>query len=165
MAFTVDRSRTIITALILGHKVSALDVAWLRREVFAEGPVSREAADELFAVERAGLANAPEWTDFFVEMIAEHVVRQAQPAGIVGEAQAKWLIERADECASANALATLAAVLAEARRAPAWFLKAVRARAARGWPEAKRPLPDAARPALVSGSPDNAAVYAPLALQ
>ena len=143
MAFRVDRSRTIITALIHGRKVSALDVAWLRREVFAEGTVSREAADELFAVERAGLANAPEWTEFFVEKIAEHVVQQAQPAGIVGEAEAKWLIGRADECASANALATLAAVLAEARRAPAWFLKAVRARATRGWPAAKRPLTDA----------------------
>ena len=165
MAFRVDRSRTFISALILGRRVSALDVAWLRREVFAEGTVSREAADELFAVERAGLANAPEWTEFFVEMIADHVVRQAQPAGIVGEAEAKWLIERADECASANALATLAAVLAEARRTPAWFLKAVRARAARGWPGAKQPLPEAARRALASAGPDHAAVYAPLALQ
>ena len=133
MAFTVDRSRTIITAMIHGRKVSAMDVAWLRREVFASGWVSREAADELFAVERAGLANAPEWTEFFVEMIAEHVVWQARPTGIVDEAQAEWLIARADECASVNALAALVAVLAEAHRAPAWFLAAVRARAARGW--------------------------------
>ncbi|MGD0562832.1 MAG: hypothetical protein ABSA66_07035 [Roseiarcus sp.] len=133
MAFTVDRSRTIITAMIHGRRVSAMDVAWLRREVFADGWVSREAADELFAVERAGLANAPEWTEFFVEMIAEHVVWQARPTGIVDEAQAEWLIARADECASVNALAALVAVLAEAHRAPAWFLAAVRARAARGW--------------------------------
>ncbi len=133
MAFTVDRSRTIITAMIHGRRVSAMDVAWLRREVFAGGWVSREAADELFAVERAGLANAPEWTEFFVEMIAEHVVWQARPTGIVNEAQAEWLIARADECASVNALAALVAVLAEAHRAPAWFLAAVRARAARGW--------------------------------
>jgi hypothetical protein len=134
MAFTVDRSRTIISAMIHGRKVSAMDVAWLRREVFAEGWVSREAADELFAVERAGLANAPEWSDFFVEMIAEHVVWQAQPAGVVAEKEAEWLIARADDCASVNALAVLAAVLAEAHRAPAWFLAAVRARTARGWP-------------------------------
>ena len=131
MAFTVDRSRTII---------SAMDVAWLRREVFAEGRVSREAADELFAVERAGLANAPEWGEFFVEMITEHVVWQAPPTGIVDENQAEWLIERADECASANALAALAAVLAEARSAPQWLLAAVRARAKRGWPGVKEAL-------------------------
>jgi hypothetical protein len=134
MAFTVDRSRTIITAMIHGRKVSAMDVAWLRREVFAEGSVSREAADELFAVERAGLANAPEWTEFFVEMIVEHVVWQARPTGAVSEPQAEWLIARADECASVNALAALVAVIGEAHRAPAWFLAAVRARAARGWP-------------------------------
>ena len=102
--------------------------------MFADGEVSREAADELFAVERAGLANAPEWTEFFVEMIVEHVVWQARPTGVVSEAQAEWLIERADECASVNALAALVNVLAEAHRAPAWFLAAVRARAARGWP-------------------------------
>jgi hypothetical protein len=140
MAFTVDRSRTIITAMIHGRRVSAMDVAWLRREVFAGGWVSREAADELFAVERAGLANAPEWTEFFVEMIAEHVVWQARPTGIVDEAQAEWLIARADECASVNALAALVAVLAEAHRAPAWFLAAVRVRAARGWPGVKEAL-------------------------
>jgi hypothetical protein len=133
MTFTVDRSRTIISAMIHGRRVSAMDVAWLRREVFADGPVSREAADELFAVERAGLANAPEWTQFFVEMIVEHIVWQARPSGVVSEAQAEWLIERADECASVNALAALVAGLGEAHRAPAWFLAAVRARAARGW--------------------------------
>ena len=54
MAFTVDRTRSIISAMILGRKVTAMDVAWLRREVFADGAVSREAADELFLVERAG---------------------------------------------------------------------------------------------------------------
>ena len=29
----------------------AAAVAWLRREVFADGEISREAADEVFAVE------------------------------------------------------------------------------------------------------------------
>jgi len=133
MAFTVDRSRSIISAMIHGRKVSAMDVAWLRREVFAEGWVTREAADELFAVERAGLANAPEWTDFFVEKIVEHVVWQARPTGVISEGQAEWLIARADECASVNALAAMVSALGEAERAPAWFLAAVRARAARGW--------------------------------
>jgi hypothetical protein len=133
MAFTVERSRTIISAMIHGRKVSAMDVAWLRREVFTDGWVSREAADELFAVERAGLANAPEWTDFFVEKVVEHVVWQARPTGVISEEQARWLIARADECASANALAALAGALAEAQSAPAWFLGAVSARAMRGW--------------------------------
>ena len=52
--------------------------------------------------------------------------------GIVDEKQAEWLIERADSCASVNALAALVNVLGEAHRAPRWFLDAVRARA-RQW--------------------------------
>ena len=53
MGFAIDRSRTIISAMILGRRVTAQDVAWLRREVFAGGVVTREEADELFAVARA----------------------------------------------------------------------------------------------------------------
>ena len=134
MGFAVDRSRTIITAMICGRRVSAQDVAWLRREVFADGEVNREAADELFAVVRAGMNNAPEWREFFVEMITEHVVWQPRPTGVVGEAEAEWLIMRADECQSAEALAALVNVLAEAHRAPQWFVAAVKARAAGLWP-------------------------------
>jgi hypothetical protein len=133
MAFKVDRSRSIISAMILGRKVTAMDVAWLRREVFANGEVSREAADELFEVERARVAQTPEWTELFVEMITEHVVWQSRPTGVVDENQAEWLIGRADSCSSINALAALVNVLSEAHRAPRWFLDAVRARAGQNW--------------------------------
>ena len=133
MAFTVDRSRSIISAMILGRKVTAMDVAWLRREVFADGAVSREAAEELFAVERARVAQTPEWTEFFVEMVTEHVVWQSRPTGVISENQAEWLIAQADQCASVNALAVLVNIVGEAHRAPRWFLAAVRSRAARGW--------------------------------
>ena len=67
-------------------------------------------------------------------MITDHVVWQSRPSGVVSEEQAEWLIERADACASVNALAALVNVLSEAHRAPRWFLAAVRARAKRGWP-------------------------------
>src|SRR5271166_1870303 len=65
MGFAIDRSRTIISAMILGRRVTAQDVAWLRREVFARGVVTREEADELFAVARADMDNATEWRKFF----------------------------------------------------------------------------------------------------
>jgi hypothetical protein len=133
MAFAVDRSRTIISSLIHGRRVSGLDVAWLRREVFGEGEVSREAAEELFAVERSDIVKAPEWTEFFVELITEHVVWQSRPTGIVDDAQAKWLIDQADRSMSVDALAVLVNVLVEAHRVPQWFVAAVRARAERGW--------------------------------
>ena len=133
MPFNVDRSRSIISAMIVGRKVTAMDVAWLRREVFADGVVTREAADELFAVERADIEKAPEWTDFFVEMVTDYALWQARPTGVLNEAQAEWLLEQADSCMTVAALATLVNVLGEAHRAPRWFLAAVRARAQRPW--------------------------------
>jgi hypothetical protein len=134
MAFAVDRSRTIISSLIHSGRVSGLDVAWLRREVFGDGEVSREAAEELFEVERSNVVKAPEWTEFFVELICEHIIWQSRPTGIVNEEQAEWLIRQADKTMSVDALAVLVNVLAEAHRVPRWFLAAVRARATRGWP-------------------------------
>jgi hypothetical protein len=139
MSFAVEKSRTIISAMILGGKVTAQDVAWLRREVFAEGEVTRETADELFAVARAGMLNAPEWTELFVELVTDYVVWQSRPTGVVADEEAQWLIERADACKSIEALATLVNVLAEAHRAPQWFVAAVRARAAQ-WPGAEAAL-------------------------
>jgi len=134
MAFAVDRSRTIISSLIHGRGVYGIDVAWLRREVFADGAVSREAADELFTVARADLAKAPAWTEFFVEMITEHAIWQSSPAGVLDEERAVWLIAQADAARCSEALAALTNVLAEAERVPQWFIGAVRKRAARGWP-------------------------------
>ena len=104
MAFAIDRSRTIISAMILGRRVTAQDVAWLKREVFASREVSRESADELFTVVRAEMENAPEWKEFFVDMIAEHVVRQSEPPGVVNEERAVWLLAHVDACKSAEAL-------------------------------------------------------------
>jgi hypothetical protein len=143
MGFAIDRSRTIISAMILGRRVTGQDVAWLRREVFAGGVVTREEADELFAVTRAGMDNAPEWRKFFVEMIVRHVVRQSEPAGVVTEERAAWLLTRVDECRSAEALAALATVLAEARSVPQWLLDAGRARASGDWPGAREAGPAA----------------------
>ena len=143
MGFAIDRSRTIISAMIPGRRVSAQDVAWLRREVFAGSEVTREAADELFAVARADMENAPEWTEFFVEMITDYVVGQADPIGDVSEERAAWLLARVDECKSVEALAALINVLAEARRVPQWFLAEARARASGGWPSVSERAPAA----------------------
>jgi len=131
MRFAIDRSRTIISAMILSRRVTAQDVAWLRREVFADGEVTREAADELFAVARARMNNAPEWTELFVELITDHVVWQSRPTGVVSEEEAKWLLDKAGDCKSVEALGALVNVLAEAHRAPQWFVAAVKARGGR----------------------------------
>ncbi len=129
MAFAIDRSRTIISAMILGRRMTAQDVAWLKREVFASGEVTREFADELFTVVRAQMDNAPEWREFFVDMITEHVVRQGDKPGVVTDEKAVWLMAHVDECKAIEALAALVNVCAEAQRAPDWFLASARERA------------------------------------
>ena len=134
MAFNADRCRPIVSALAHRGSVSPMDVTWLRREVFADGEVSRDMADDLFAVERSNIEKCPEWTEFLVEMITEHVVWQSRPTGVVNESQAEWLIARADECRSIGALAALVNVLTEAHRAPQWLAGAAHARIRRGWP-------------------------------
>ena len=84
MPFTVDRSRSIISAMIVGRKVTAIDVTWLRREVFADGMITKEAAEELFAVERADIEKGPEWDrllrrgDRRLRALAEPPDRRAQ---------------------------------------------------------------------------------------
>ncbi len=88
--------------------------------------------------------NAPEWTEFFVEMITDHVVWQVRPTGVVSDAEAEWLIDRADGCKTVDALAALVNVLAEAHRAPEWFVAAVKDRANGGWPEVQAALRAAA---------------------
>ena len=71
------------------------------------------------------------------------MVWQARPTGVVSDEQAEWLLGRTDECQSLEALAALVNVLAEAHRAPQWFVAAVRARGA-GWPGVKEALHAAA---------------------
>ncbi len=132
-----DRGRQAVQALTGKDGIADCDVAALRREVFTEGAVSREEADVLFALERAPGAKCAEWTPFFIETITDHVVWQARPTGIVNAAQGEWLLEQADATRTINAFATLVHVLAEAHRVPLWFVAAVRARAARGWPGAE----------------------------
>ena len=139
-AFDIDRCRSIVSTLVDQGSVSPASVTWLRREVFADGEVWLETADELFAVERSKIEKCPEWTEFLVEMITEHVVWQSRPTGVVSESQAEWLIAHVDECRSLGALAALVNVLVEAHRVPLWLAGAAQARSRQGWPSVDEAL-------------------------
>jgi hypothetical protein len=132
-ARALDRGRAAVLAAARKGAIDEGDVAALRREIFSDGFVSRDEADALFALDRATPVKCEAWTAFFVEAVTDHVVWQSRPTGVVNEAQGEWLIARADASANLCALAALVNVLAEAHRAPQWFLAAVKARAARGW--------------------------------
>jgi hypothetical protein len=96
--------------------------------------VSREMADDLFAVERSNIEKCPEWSRFLVEVTTEHVAWQSRPTGVLNGSQAEWLIARVDEYRSIGALAILVDDLVEAHRVPQWFAGAAHARIRLGWP-------------------------------
>lgn len=133
-ALELDARRAAVVALRQSGSVDAEDVRRLRRDIFADGAVSRDEADALFALDMSKCQRCPEWTAFFVESILDHVVWQARPTGVVNEAKAEWLLDRADRAKTISAFSVLVSVLAEAHRTPIWFLAAVKARAAQGWP-------------------------------
>ena len=133
LAQALDRGRAAIMEAAGRGEITANDVSRLRREIFANGLITRDEADALFWLEASTTVQSPCWTAFLVEAITDHVVWQSRPTGVVNEAQGEWLIARADEAASLNGLAVLVNVMAEAHRVPLWFLAAVRARATRDW--------------------------------
>ena len=133
-ALELDARRAAVVALRKTGRVTRDDVRRLRREIFVDGCVTRDEADALFALDMSKCERDPEWTAFFVEAILDHVVWQSRPTGVVNESQAEWLIDRADMAKSISAFAVLVSVLSEAHRTPMWFLAAVKARAAQGWP-------------------------------
>ena len=63
-----------------GH-VSADEVLYLRRSVFADGVVSAEELDALFALGERAPKGDPEWLQFFAEAAADFYLREEEPQG------------------------------------------------------------------------------------
>lgn len=119
-------------ALKAGAPVTADDVLALRRWVWPDGVVSESEAEALFAINRLITEAAPEWDDFFVEAISEHVLNASEPHGYVDDATASWLIGQfAQDGAPVKPveLETVVKILEKALNAPAslkkWALQQV----------------------------------------
>ncbi len=112
-----------------GKSLTASEIRQLRRALFEDEGVSLDEACALFALDRTQDKACPEWTEFFVECLTDHVVWQARPTGILNVEQAEWLLAETDSTPTLTSFALLANVLAECHRAPQWFLDAVRMRA------------------------------------
>ena len=133
-AAALDAGRARIVAIRRAGRIEPTDIAALRNDVLADRAPTREEADALFELDGSSAARGADWLPFFAAAITDHVVWQMRPTGALSGAQAEWLIERADASHTIAAFAVLVSVLSEAHRVPQWFLAAVRARAARGWP-------------------------------
>ena len=76
-----------------GH-VSADDVLYLRRSVFADGVVSADELDALFALGERAPQGDPEWLQFFAEAAADFYLREEEPQGYLTPAEFQTLKTR-----------------------------------------------------------------------
>ncbi|TIP43308.1 MAG: hypothetical protein E5X69_15850 [Mesorhizobium sp.] len=110
-----------VAGLTSKNKITAEDVAMLRREVFADGVVTRGEAEALFALDQTARDKCDEWTPFFVEAVTDYIVHQEKPEGYISEQNADWLIRtvsRDGMVDSRTELELLVHVLEEAKSSP-----------------------------------------------
>ncbi|MDG4896554.1 hypothetical protein P9272_23595 [Mesorhizobium sp. WSM4976] len=110
-----------VAGLTSKNRITAEDVAMLRREVFADGVVTRGEAEALFALDQTSRDKCDEWTPFFVEAVTDYIVHQEKPEGYISDQNADWLIRtvsRDGMVDSRTELELLVHVLEEAKSSP-----------------------------------------------
>ena len=132
-AVEIDRRRMALVSIEREGGIDADLVRRLRFDLFRGDALTQDEADALFSIERAVRPDCREWRDFFIDAIVDFLIWQQRPSGVLNEAQAEWLMSRADSTKTLTAFATLVATLEEAHRTPGWFAAAVRGRAVKGW--------------------------------
>src|SRR4029453_18533267 len=70
------------------------DVLKVRRSYYDDGIITAEEAEAIFALNDACPVQDPAWADFFIEMITDYLVEQAEPHGYLAAENAQWLIDR-----------------------------------------------------------------------
>ena len=73
-------------------RIDAEDVVTFRREVFEDMLVSLAEAESVFALNDSVQDTCAEWKDFFIEVMTDFCVNQANPRGYVSETNAEWLV-------------------------------------------------------------------------
>lgn len=73
-----------------GH-VSAEDVIYLRRNIFADGVVDRDELSILFSLGRRAPTGDPEWADYFAEAAADFFLREEEPHGYLTDEEFQHL--------------------------------------------------------------------------
>lgn len=101
-------------------RVSADEVLFLRRSVFADGVVSAAELDALFALGDRAPAGDPEWLQFFAEAAADFYLREEEPHGYLTPEEFESLRARVTRngCASALELGLLVKLMETATQTP-----------------------------------------------
>ncbi|MBX3577861.1 MAG: hypothetical protein KF723_11675 [Rhizobiaceae bacterium] len=115
-----------VAGLIETGRILDGDVTMLRREVFADGVVSRGEAEALFALHASCQEKAETWPAFLIEAICDYLVHQEKPQGYISEENAVWLrraISRGATVDGETEMELLVSVLERARSAPVGLVK------------------------------------------
>lgn len=110
-----------VAGLTSKNRITPEDVAMLRREVFADGVVTRGEAEALFALDQTAQDKCADWAPFFVEAVTDYIVHQEKPSGYISQDNADWLvrtISRDGMVDSRTELELLVHVLEKARSSP-----------------------------------------------
>lgn len=70
------------------------DVLKLRRSYYADGAITADEAEIIFALNDACPVQDPGWADCFIETITDYIVDQAKPEGYLTTDNAEWLVAR-----------------------------------------------------------------------
>lgn len=110
------------SSLEAGGDITSEDVLAIRRAVWPDGVVARAEAEALFDLHRRARRPGPEWGDFLIEAIADHVLNGTEPRAYVGDDTAAWLIgqiDRGEEAIGPVELELVVKILEGALNAPA----------------------------------------------
>lgn len=100
--------------------ITADEVIFLRRSVFADGVVSAEELNALFALGERAPKGDPEWLQFFAEAAADFYLREEEPQGYLTMQEFETLRARVtgDGCASQLELGLLVKLMETAEQTP-----------------------------------------------
>lgn len=85
-----------IDHMIARSAITDADVMKLRAATYADGRISPEEAEALFALNDAAKTSTRAWNNYFIEAITDFLVNQAEPMGYVTVDNAHWLLDRVD---------------------------------------------------------------------
>lgn len=95
---------TRLAAIGVDGFVTAAEVLFLRRTVFADGVVSERELDAIFALGDRAPDGDPEWPQFFAEVVADFYLREEDPQGYLTTDEFDELQARISRNANANQL-------------------------------------------------------------
>ncbi len=116
-----DKFQSLIRSVGADGHVSADDVIFLRKQVFADGVVNRAELAALFALAEKAPQGDREWADYFAEAAADFFLREEEPHGYLTQSEFEHLeafIVRDGKKASSIELQLLVTLMEKATATP-----------------------------------------------